>query len=71
MTERPKTPADLAKRTKPKLRATAEFYAQRARWARDPRERARLIAEADRYHALAQLEEEVARIHPKPPAASI
>ena len=58
MSKRPKTPVESAKRLGPSYRATAEFYAQRARWAREPSRRARLIAEAEHYRKLAAQEAE-------------
>ena len=74
MSERPKTPRNLARRMKQQRRgslcALADYYAERAQWYTEPIERQRLANAAEHYRELAELEGEVAGMRPKPPAPS-
>jgi hypothetical protein len=74
MSERSEMPRDLARRMTQRkqasLRSTAEYYAQRAKWQTSPSERERLTQAAEHYRELAELEEEVAKMRPKPPTPS-
>ena len=74
MTERPKTPRDLARRMKPQrrgsLRALVDYYARRAKWHMEPIERQRLADAAEHYRDLVQLKDEIDRMRPKPLAPS-
>jgi hypothetical protein len=53
------------------FRALAEYYAFRAKRPGSPQRRKHYTKTAEHYRELAKLEEEVARMRPKPPAPSI
>jgi len=70
MTQRPKTPRELA-RGMSAVKFCAKHFADRARKARTDSDRARWSKAAAHYRELAELEEQVVAIRPKPPAPSI
>ena len=73
MTDRPKTPRDLARRMKQamSLRKIAAYYDLRSKRQIVVSERQKFAEAAEHYRQLAELEEEVARMRPKPPAPSV
>jgi len=75
MIEMLKTPRHLAERMKQqkrafRLRGLAEVYALRAGRQKSPLRRQHLAKVSEHYRELAKLEEDVARMRPKPPAPS-
>ena len=53
------------------LRAIAEYYSQRSKRQTSPYKREHLAKAAEHSRELAELEEEVAGMRPKPPAPSV
>ena len=73
MSTRPETPRDLARRMKQamSLRKVAAYYDVRLKRQIITAERQRFAEAAEHYRELAELEEEIARMRPKPPAPSM
>lgn len=73
MTDRSNTPRELARRMKQAMshRAIAAYYVARSTRQAVMAERQRFVEAAEHYRKLAELEEEVAGMRPKPPAPSL